>query len=436
MKKLRGAAGALLVIASAALAQAVSPEEAHRPSALPDRIILTWNGDPTTTQAVTWRTSTQVTKGIAQIAEAGPNKDFAKSAKEFPAEMTPLVSSLGESHYHTATFTDLKPKTKYAYRVGDGANWSEWFHFVTASTEPEPFSFIYFGDAQNDVKEHWSRVIREAYSDAPKARFLLHAGDLINNAGADDQWGEWHRAGGWMNAMVPVIATPGNHEYELQAKPAPPAYRVSPFWRPQFAFPTDGPPGLEETTYTLDVQGVRLVSLNSNQGVTEQVPWLEKVLADNPNRWTIVTFHHPIYSSARGRDNPVIRKLWQPIFDKYHVDIVLQGHDHTYARTGLLTAENVPTGAAAQTGARGTVYVVSVSGPKMYGVDRNPRMQRAASNTQLYQIITIDGDELRYQARTAVGELYDAFTLKKKENAPNELVEQIPDTPERLESVK
>jgi hypothetical protein len=37
----------------------------------------------------------------------------------------------------------------YAYRVGDGTHWSEWFHARTAANEPEPFSYIYFGDAQN-----------------------------------------------------------------------------------------------------------------------------------------------------------------------------------------------------------------------------------------------------------------------------------------------
>ncbi len=44
----------------------------------------------------------------------------------------------------------------------------------------------------------WSRVIREAYSDAPKAKFMIHAGDLINNAEKDAEWGEWFGAGGWL----------------------------------------------------------------------------------------------------------------------------------------------------------------------------------------------------------------------------------------------
>ena len=73
----------------------------------------------------------------------------------------------------------LNPNTLYAYRVGDGVNWSEYYHFKTASLEAEPFSFIYFGDAQNEVKTHWSRVFREAFRDAPRAAFTLHAVDLI-----------------------------------------------------------------------------------------------------------------------------------------------------------------------------------------------------------------------------------------------------------------
>ena len=57
-------------------------------------------------------------------------------------------------------------------------------------------------------------------------------------------------------------------------------------------------------------------------------------------------------------------------------------------------------------------------------------MRRAAEDTQLYQIITVDGDELRYEARTATGMPYDAFTLRKQPGKANELIDRIPDTPE------
>ncbi len=165
----------------------------------------------------------------------------------------------------------------------------------------------------------------------------------------------------------------------------------------------------------------------------EQAVWLEQVLTGNPNTWTIATFHHPIYSSAKGRDNPKLRDLWQPIFDKYKVDLVLTGHDHTYARSGLRAYENVGTGVRARVNDGATVYVVSVSGPKMYDLNRNDWMKRAAEDTQLYQIIKVEGGRLRYEARTAVGELYDGFELRKRPGQTNELIEVVPvDQPERL----
>jgi len=124
---------------------------AHAPSPLPDRIILTWNSDPATTQAVNWRTDSSVLRGLAEIAEANVSgRDL--EPLQVQAETSELKSDLNEAHYHTVEFTGLKPDTLYTYRVGDGENWSEFFHFKTACAEPAPFSFVYFGDSQNEIK--------------------------------------------------------------------------------------------------------------------------------------------------------------------------------------------------------------------------------------------------------------------------------------------
>jgi len=301
--------------------------------------------------------------------------------------------------YHKVTFADLQPETRYSYRVGDGKTWSEWFDFTTAAASGKPLTFIYFGDAQNAVKSMWSRVIRQASTDAPNADFMLHAGDLINIADADNEWGEWFYAGGWLHSTIPSIAVPGNHEYK--------SGQLSKFWKPQFEYPRNGVEGLEDTCFYIDVQGVRIIGMNSLEKRQEQAEWLEKVLSNNPNKWTMITFHYPMFSTAKGRDNKELRELWMPIIQKHQVDMVLQGHDHTYGRM------NVPTGVSTQYA--GTMYLVSVSGPKMYAVgdDAKSTMTRTAQNTQLYQIINVDGDMLTYKAYTAVGEVYDAFTLRK-----------------------
>jgi 3',5'-cyclic AMP phosphodiesterase CpdA len=418
----------LVVNAAKREAQKVADATRLRPTAVPDRIILTLKGDPARGVGVAWRTDTTVTPSMAtaQIAPASAYPKFGEKATVVQATSTPLKTDLGDAHYHAADFTGLTPNTQYAYRVGDGVNWSEWIHFKTASDKPEPFTFIYFGDAQNDIKSLWSRAIRAAYSDAPKAAFILHAGDLINSSDMDAEWGDWHGAGGWVNAMIPSVPSPGNHEYNGASANGKRSERgISDHWRPQFNLPENGVPGLEESCYYVDYQGARIVSLNTEEKLKEQAEWLDKVLAGNPGKWAILTFHRPIYSAAKSRDNKEIREAWLPILDKHKVDIVLQGHDHTYARS-----KNMRSGVNVRDKESGTVYVVSVSGPKMYDLQQLPWIYRAAEDTQLYQIIRVDGDKLRYEARTVTGDLYDAFDLEKKGKGVNYLVERVPKTPE------
>lgn len=405
----------------------------HQPTVLPDRIVLTWAGNPAYTQNVTWRTSTDVTDSVVEYAAASKGPYFVNNTVRVSATTEPFESDLGSYHIHTGQMKALAPSTKYAYRVGDGNNWSEWFHFTSASTSNDPFTFIYFGDAQNDIRSMWSRIIREAHGDAPKAAFMLHAGDLVNRAQSDAEWGEWFGGGAWLNAMVPSIATPGNHEYHTtKVEDSEKELRtLSKHWQPTFAFPQNGPEGLKESVYWLDFQGVRIISLNSNEQHELQAKWVERVLASNPNTWTIVTFHHPMYSSARGRDNVALRKLWKPILDRAGVDLVLQGHDHSYARTGMQlppVGENLSTGVNLMDGP--TVYVVSVSGPKQYDVGERSFFDRSASGTQLYQVIHVDSNKISYEARAANGELYDAFELRKRAGQKNELVDRAPSNPE------
>ena len=425
-------------VAEIARARQAGTAAIHQPTSRPDRIILTWAGDPARSQAVTWRTDPTVKTGLAEIAVAGDNGQFVKRARQLKARTSALTTDLATAHYHSVEFQALVPDTKYAYRVGDGSNWSEWFHFTTASLDPEPFSFVYFGDAQTEIKPLWSRVIREAAITAPGARFLIHAGDLVNNSTRDAEWGEWFQAGGWLNAMIPSIPTPGNHEYQSKLA-AGSTSALTEFWKPQFALPENSIEGLGETAYYIDFQGTRIVSLNSNEKQAEQAKWLDLILKDNPCRWTVITFHHPIYSATRLRDNAKLRAQWQPIFDRYRVDLVLQGHDHTYARSGLVDGrvaaeKNEAVGVTGRSESAGTVYVVSVSGPKMYDLEKpfRPQFQRVAEDVQLFQVISIEGDQLRYEARTATGSLYDGFTLRKRTGLPNEMIEQVPAMPQRL----
>ncbi|MBW2410122.1 MAG: metallophosphoesterase family protein [Deltaproteobacteria bacterium] len=406
------------------LQQTAASETSQRAGSF-ERIILTWSDNPATTQAVTWRTGTADMQAIAQIAKADASPFFGNNARRIPATTNGLQLDNGEVYYHSVNFTNLTPDTLYAYRVGNGAHWSEWFQFRTAHDQPESFSFIYFGDAQNNIRSLWSRAIRSAILESPKARFLIHAGDLVNHGDSDDEWGEWFDAGDWLFAMVPSLPATGNHEYHNERGSRK---RLSPFWRPQFMLPENGIEELKETVYYIDYQGVRIVVLNSNKKIKKQARWLEKILKQNPNHWTVVAFHHPVHPTFYLDNEKRLDKIWKPLFEKYNVDLILQGHEHIYAR-GFGTSLGRETNAQRSAG---PLYITSVSGPKMYRLKNRRWLDRVGENMQLFQVISVSRDTLHYRAVTVAGELYDAFKLLKEKNGKKVFIEEIPpDSPER-----
>ena len=209
---------------------------------------------------------------------------------------------------------------------------------------------------------------------------------------------------------TPMMLLPGNHEYPdkryLQDKP----YKLFHLWRPHFTLPENGPQGLEETAYFIDYQGVRFVMLNGNEKIEEQAGWLDKILSENPQLWTIVGIHQPVYSTAKYRNDSKLQNQLVPIFDKHSVDLVLQGHDHTYCRT-----YKIKNGFRAGDNEKGTVYVISVSGPKFYQVKTHYKglMAKLETGRQLFQVIHIDHNRLFYESFDVKGEVYDSFTLEK-----------------------
>ena len=89
---------------------AYSSKDAHAPTPLPDRVVLTWEEDPATTQSVSWRTDATIKQGMAQLAVANSNGRALKP-KSFNAKTTFLQTDLNGSHYHTVIFRDLEPDT-------------------------------------------------------------------------------------------------------------------------------------------------------------------------------------------------------------------------------------------------------------------------------------------------------------------------------------
>lgn len=415
-------------------------------SAWPDRIVVTFAGDPARSLAVSWRTDASVAATEAQIARATPDARFDLAARTVRADTerldlasVPLASemfaiednaALAPVGYHSVLFDGLEPDTLYAYRVrGAEGRWSEWFQVRTAPLAG-PVRFVYLGDAQNGILSHWARVVRAAYAKAPDARFILHAGDLVDRASRDYEWSQWFKAVGFIHGMVPAVPVAGNHEYFRLGSDQDARRALSILWRPQFRLPVvDGLPAeLAETVYDVRYTQDLHVFVLSTQGgeLDAQARWLDAALKASDARWKVVTFHHPVFSSGRGRDDEARRKILLPVLRANDVDLVLQGHDHTYARGALDAAGGqTPERVSAQNAADGSVgpmFVNSVSGAKQYVwrengwddyADDGVTLTRRAENTQFFQVIGVDGDRLDYTAYTADGQTYDRFILSK-----------------------
>jgi 3',5'-cyclic AMP phosphodiesterase CpdA len=405
-----------------------APTPPAAPGAIPSRIVLTWAGDPARTQAVTWRTEIAAASPQAQLAKFTPNPKFEPLATTVRAtcEKDDLGDGRSAAHY-AARFEGLEPDTAYCYRVGDGQAWSEWNAFRTASSKPEPFRFLYVGDEQNAIKSLWSRSIRRAYAAAPDARFLVHAGDLVAEGYDDRLWGEWSDALSFISSTVPSIPVPGNHDLHRPAG-SPDANKTLAAawpWRRHFALPANGPEldDMPGQSYYLDYQGVRFIALDVNafaeenfeaaarkRVIDKEVEWVTKVLSDNPNRWTIVVQHQGIYAIAQGREYAAMRAALAPLYEKYNVDLVLQGHDHVYARTHKIARDRI-----ADPSAPGVVYVISVSGPKMYKTQKvnSQYMAKMIEDEQFYQIIDVSPERLALTAYSIDGAIVDGFELRK-----------------------
>lgn len=394
------------------------------PSQNPDRIILTFYGNPSSQRAVTWRTDSTIEYAVAQISIAGKNSKFEINAKTYRAKTEEL--KIGDYHknkdvivhYHSVIFENLIPETLYAYRVGNGKIWSEWIHFKTSSNDFKPTEFVYFGDAQNNILSHWSRVIRMAYQKAPNASFAIYAGDLVNYAHLDNEWAQWFKAGGFIHSQWTAIPVVGNHEF---GKILPEnEQKLSLQWRPQFTLPVEKSldEKLHETVYSINYQDILIIVLNSSEMLEQQTAYVEKKLMESDAKWKIITCHHSVFSPAPGRDFEYGRKFWKPLFDKFNVDLVLNGHDHSYARGHVPVKSRLND----ENGNLQTMYITSVSGPKQYNIDKDQinnykvddyTAEKTGENTQFFQVFQTRDNKLIYAAYTATGDLYDKVTIVK-----------------------
>lgn len=278
----------------------------------------------------------------------------------------------------------LAPDTEYTYQLGSAsAGWSSNHTFRTGPGAGD-FDFIFVGDPQmgtsGDLETEtaqWQRTLDSAWEMYPQAQLLVSAGDQVDQVvfAADREYTAFKTPE--QLTRYPLATTLGNHDIFQLA------------YGDHFNLPNhDGSSGAIGGHYHYTYHDTLFIHLNAND-VRHQtlVDYTRAVMAENPATWTIVTFHHSIYSVAPHATDPdaedlgIIegrRTVLSRGLSEAGVDLVLMGHDHYYTRTPLVNRgemvdgpdEDVTTGPSFLVPGEGDVLYLtgnSASGSKYYG---------------------------------------------------------------------
>lgn len=95
---------------------------------------------------------------------------------------------------------------------------------------------------------------------------------------------------------------------------------------------------MKDRHYTFRRDNVQFFALdtNTNADWEKQLKWLEQELSASNAPWKVVFGHHPVYASGVYGSNPTFIKTFTPLFQKYGVQLYINGHEHHYERTRSL----------------------------------------------------------------------------------------------------
>jgi len=402
---------------------------------LPEEVHASLAGPPATTLAIGWRTDLATTAGEvlygtdpgAVAAADGPMAgDPSAEVRRQRGHYMRYGSLLdGDTMVHEAHLCGLTPDTNVYYKVGAPGRWSPVRVARTAPLSgPESrLRFAVAGDSRNDptVLARLQRLVVES-----GATMQVFTGDAVYDGASQPQWQAFFgsSADGFTTAdalsQVPVLMANGNHD------------KLAVNYLAQFALPqerSEGEGADGEEWYAVDAGPVHFVALNDTSAdagrlAGAELRWLEQDLAAvdrTRTPWVVVFHHRPLYSCGRGHgSNEALRRLWQPVYDKYGVDLVLNGHDHDYERSkpirGLATdgvrgvvATDGPGGVT-----RGTTYVVAGgAGAPLYDVGRD--CYWTARIEPVHHVMVVDAGPRTLEARTLRrdGSELDRFTLTR-----------------------
>ncbi len=335
----------------------------------------------------------------------GTCKSFKKEANEGGF----LSEGFNERYTCYAEIKNLTPASHYMYRIGKTTFSSNAFFNTAVNTNA--FSFLHITDPQygNATQaSHFNALMTRAYTINPNIGFTMFTGDIVDRGGKEVYWNYFYQQS---NIAKTVIATvPGNHEY-YDASGSPKTWDAS-YYNAYFHNPQNGPSAIMNSSYFFRYNNALFIMIdseNKNQGAN--TAWFKDVMDANIDAdFVVVGMHRSFYGSIYASDSVAVRALWQQLFDRYGVDLVLSGHDHIYARSHSIFNDTISSDPI-----RGTTYIIGgFGGEKSYGASPNPKYAKIIEQTRCANIITINNNNLLINLINSSGETIDTAIIQKK----------------------
>lgn len=391
------------------------PEEPVPPLMTPAHVLLTFGNSDGMSRNVSWQCDTVLRPSHLELV-CLEDSDTTR----IDAQGEVFQSRRGKAAYYVARLRQLKPSMHYRYRAVSGDGQSTWFSFATHPLRPKRFSFMFVGDVQDTIGGIANRLLLDAWGHHPDTEFLVCGGDLIERP-ANQYWAETFGTLDSIGQSMPILNVTGNHDYFKGV-----IQRLERRFPLVFSYFLDSKVD-DNMVYTLNYGDAQIFVLDSNREffyLWTQRQWLKQQLEQSKAKWKILVLHHPLYS-IKGGNNKVQQWMFGDLVRDYGIDLVLQGHEHAYAR---MTAHDDLAGAIAP------VYTISHCSPKNYRIHFDDRFDKYGISSRYYQTVTVGRDTLFMATHDAYTHaLYDSLMIVVSPTKAHLVVDLGKGIPEHME---
>lgn len=348
------------------------------------------------TVTILWEGASPDAGSVRLLSDGMPERTSEKIVPvEKRSQTSGQKSSTNATFYlYKASFTGLKPATRYSYSVELQGTQTPIRQFRTLDSEATQTRFIVYGDSRSDPKKHAALTEKfEAYS----PDFILHTGDLVAKG---QDYSLWSREffGPTANVIdhIPFFSVIGNHEQDGTN------------YLNYFDLPGN------KLWYSFDVGPVHILALDfrSDKRTQQQFEFARQDLLNSRATWKIVTLHTPVYNIG-GHASDWGHADYLPLFHATKVDIILAGHSHMYERFRPLAPKKSKSNWCI------THITTGGGGASLHTALAHPALV-TQETTNHFMVFEATPGTLRGTAIRVDGSLIDTFEIKKSSGRLNQ----------------